>query len=355
MGNHLWQPDFGRILAVLRREGEPDRVPFFELFQDIEIVQACMGKPLPADPDEFRLYRRDFFIGHGYDYMNAYHTVGFPLVDSLISEDMAADLKRTQRNWEDEHNGPIQSWDDFGKYPWPEVADAAFEDIERVASILPEGMKATVTLPGGILENIIRLIGYEPLCYMLIEQPDLVQAVADGIGKVELEIYRRLCEYEHVGLVWLNDDLGYKTATMISPAHLRRYVFPWHKRLVEYAHEHGKPVVLHACGNLREVLEDLIEDVGIDGKHSFEDVIQPVAEFKRQYGKRVATMGGIDVDMLTRGSEAQVRQYVRQVIEECAPGGGWALGSGNSVANYIPVANYLAMLDEGRKIGVYHQ
>jgi len=122
---------------------------------------------------------------------------------------------------------------------------------------------------------------------------------------------------------------------------------------VEYAHAHGRPVMLHACGNLSEVMGDLIHDVGIDAKHSFEDVIQPVGEFKRQYGDRVAALGGIDMDVLARGSEEEVRQYTRRVIEQCAPGGGWALGSGNSLANYVPINNFLAMLDEGRKRGVY--
>ena len=355
MTKPLWEPDFDRILTVLRRDAEPDRVPFFELFQDIEILIACMDTPPPADPDEYRKYRRDFFVRHGYDYMNAYHTVSFPNIPSLASEDTAAENKRAARHWEDEHRGPIQSWEDFERYDWPKVTDAAFEDIERCAAILPEGMKVTVTLPGGVLENLIRLVGYEPLCYMLVEQPDLVQATVDGVGQTELAMYEALCGFEHVGLVWLNDDLGFKTQTMISPQHLRRFVFPWHKRLVEYAHAHGKPVVLHACGNLREVMDDLIDEVGIDGKHSFEDVIQPVAEFKRAYGSRVAAMGGIDVDVLARGTEAQVRQYVRRVIEQTAPGGGYALGSGNTVANYIPTANYLAMLDEGRAAGVYRR
>ncbi|MGE5531320.1 MAG: uroporphyrinogen decarboxylase family protein [Bacteroidota bacterium] len=353
MPRALFEPDFERVLTVLKRTGEPDRVPFFELFQDFEIVIACMGRPAPTEPEEYRKYRRDFFVSHGYDYMNGYHTVGFPNISYLQSEDTAAELTRTSRSWEDEHSGPIKTWEDFEKYPWPEVTAAAFEDIEACAGILPEGMKVTVTLPGGVLENLIRLIGYEPLCYMLIEQPDLVQAVVDGVGRTELEMYKVLCQYEHVGLVWLNDDLGFKTQTMISPQHLRQFVFPWHKRLVEYAHEHGKPVVMHACGNLREVMDDLIDDVKIDAKHSFEDVIQPVAEFKRQYGQRVSAMGGIDVDVLARCSEDEVRRYVRKVIEETAPGGGFALGSGNTVANYIPVGNYLAMLDEGRRVGVY--
>lgn len=349
MSQHLWEPDFSRVLTVIRREGEPDRVPFFELFHDAEIMAAIMGRPAPPDPNAYRQWRLEFFTTLNYDYMNAYHTVGFSEVPTLLADDTSAEQSRGKRGWEDEHHGPIASWEDFERYTWPTVSDSNFEDIEKVAAILPDGMRATVTLPGGVLENLIRLIGYEPLCYMLIEQPDLVQAVVDKIGQTELEMYGVLCQFEHVGLVWLNDDLGFKTQTMIGPAHLRQYVFPWHKRLVQYAHDHGKPVVLHACGNLREVYDDLIDDIGFDAKHSFEDVIQPVTEFKREYGSRIAAMGGIDVDVMARLDEQQVRQYVRRTIEQCAPGGGWALGSGNTVANYIPVSNFLAMLDEGRK------
>ena len=62
-----------------------------------------------------------------------------------------------------------------------------------------------------------------------------------------------------------------------------------------------------------------------------------------------ALLGGIDVDFLCRASEDEVRQRTRKTLEICMPGGGYCLGTGNSVANYIPVNNYLAMLDEGRK------
>ena len=55
-------------------------------------------------------------------------------------------------------------------------------------------------------------------------------------------------------------------------------------------------------------------------------------------------------DFLSRATEQEVRERVRQTVEICQPGGGFALGSGNSVANYIPLDNYLAMLDEGRRL-----
>jgi uroporphyrinogen decarboxylase len=207
--------------------------------------------------------------------------------------------------------------------------------------------------PGGQLENMMWIMGYVPLALALKDDPALVEAVAQKVGEVLVAIYSAVADMPGVGALWLGDDMGHKTATMISPDDLRRYVFPWQKTLAEIAHARDLPLLLHSCGNLRQIMDDLIDDVRIDAKHSFEDVIQPVTEAKRLYGDRIAVLGGVDVDFLCRASEEEVRAYTRRVIDACAPGGGWALGTGNSVANYIPLDNYVAMLDEGREYGVY--
>ena len=133
---------------------------------------------------------------------------------------------------------------------------------------------------------------------------------------------------------------------MVSPEHLRRYVFPWQRQLAAIAHQHELPFLLHSCGNLSQVMDELIDDVGIDAKHSFEDVIMPVAEAKSLYGDRIAVLGGVDVDILAAGTEDAVRQRTRSLIETCGPRGRYAVGSGNSIPSYVPVANYLAMVDE---------
>jgi uroporphyrinogen decarboxylase len=112
------------------------------------------------------------------------------------------------------------------------------------------------------------------------------------------------------------------------------------------AHQRGLPYFLHSCGNLAKIMEDLIIEVGIDGKHSFEDAIIPVEDFQRRYGDRIAVLGGVDVHHLTTGTPEQVRQRVRFLIDTCGGRGRYAIGSGNSIPSYIPVANYLAMVDE---------
>ena len=179
----------------------------------------------------------------------------------------------------------------------------------------------------------------------------------DAISRKLLDIYdvviRRLLEFDRVKIIWGSDDMGFRGGPLISPDDLREFVFPGHKLMASLSHQAGRPYLLHSCGNLDLIMEDLIEKVGIDARHSFEDTIENVVAANKRYGKSIAILGGIDVDFLCRSSEQEIRSRVRQTLDECMPGGGYCLGSGNSVANYIPLDNYLVMLDEGRKYARY--
>jgi uroporphyrinogen decarboxylase len=193
------------------------------------------------------------------------------------------------------------------------------------------------------------LLGYETMCYALYDQPDLVEAIATRLVDMYRVVLTRIVEFDRVKILWGSDDMGHKTGTLISPQHLRKYVLPGHKLMAEMSHAAGRPYLLHACGNLATIMDDLIDDVKIDAKHSFEDTIERVEEVKHTYGQRIALLGGIDVDFMCRADEEQVRARVRKTLDACMPGGGYCLGTGNSVTNYIPVQNYLAMMDEGRR------
>ena len=96
-------------------------------------------------------------------------------------------------------------------------------------------------------------------------------------------------------------------------------------------------------------MDDLINDVKIDVLHSFEDACCPVTEYKRRYGNRIGLLGGVDMDKLCRLDEKNLRKYIRKILEECMINGRYALGSGNSIANYVPIENYFIMLEEGLK------
>lgn len=351
-------PDFERLRKVVLRQGLPDRVPFVELFADREIMEAVLGCCLPDLDRHDRpavekhldgLVRFNYLMG--YDHVTVDAFIDMPK-HKLEGYDTAA-LKRDRRTWDNEATGPIQSWQDFETYPWPKPEDIDYYKLEYVSRILPGGMKMIYLGPGGQFVNLSELLGLTALGYWLVDDPALVQAVAEKVGNLLVSMYSTVVEMPGVGAVWLGDDLGFKTSTLISPRHLRQYIFPWHKKLAQIAHAHNLPFLLHSCGNLSRVMDDLIDVVGIDAKHSYEDVILTVSQAKQLYGSRVALLGGIDMDFLCRATPDQVREYTRRVLEACMPGGGYALGTGNSVANYIPLENYLAMLEVGRDFGRY--
>lgn len=350
------RPDHEGLKANLRRQGTPQRVFFMELFEDEEIKnEVCrvfgVGSDLdPADP-HYRL-RREIAVQRFLGYDAVVCQADWPEFprDMLRTADSTqyASQSRGVREWEDEHHGPIQNWNDFERYPWPRPDQIRTDTLEWLSKNLPDDMCIYAGCHS-IFENVTWLMGYEKLCVALYDQPDLVDALFERIGSIYHEVCKVLVQVPRVDILFGGDDMGFKTQTMISPKVLIEKSFPWHKKNAALAHEKGRIYLLHTCGNLREVMERLIEDVRIDGKHSFEDVIEPVTEAKRRYGDRIALIGGVDVDILCRGTEEQIRQRTREILDACLPGGGYCLGSGNTVANYIPLENYLIMLDEGRK------
>ena len=349
------QLDYEGLLRNLRREGTPSRVFPMELFLDQEIRQALqvrfgIGSELNRDDPYYEhkviinLYR---FLGYEVVRVGL-GGLEFPRQNTLYSQDTASLAHVGGRGWIDTTTGPIASWDEFESYPWPDPTRFDTRLLEWYSSNLPDDM----CLGGGchnVFEQAIWLMGYEPLCFALFDQPDLVYAIFDKVGSIYLAAARVYAQFERVKVLFDGDDMGFRSGTLISEKILKDKTLPWHKKMVEVCHARGTLYLLHSCGNLEKIMLALIDDVKIDAKHSFEDAIEGVMTAKRRWGDRIGLIGGLDVDFMARASIEEVRQRVRETLEVCLPGGGYCLGTGNSVTNYIPVDNYLAMIDEGRK------
>jgi uroporphyrinogen decarboxylase len=353
------QPDVDELADVLARRRAPRRVHHVELFLDPEVKDAvCLRFGLAEGvdvSDAVGAARRDIAVHAflGYDMFRAgvARKTVFPLVNLSAADTAgAAATRRAERTWQEEHRGPIQDWKDFEAYPWPKVADLDLTVLEWLEKNLPPGM-GWYELTAHVYEMLSFLLGYETLCFLMVDDPALVDAVLSRVGEFYVEFTRTLADFPRAAVVWGSDDLGFRTGTLVAPAFLREKILPWHARCAELAHAKGKPYLLHSCGDLSSIMDDLIGTVGIDSKHSFEDVILPVTEAKRLYGDRISLLGGIDMDFLCRADEKAVRRRVRETLDACLPGGGYCLGTGNTVANYLPLASYLAMLDEGRRYG----
>jgi len=79
-------------------------------------------------------------------------------------------------------------------------------------------------------------------------------------------------------------------------------MIPTYRQVTDIVHRCNKPFVLHSCGNIDVVMKDIIQEGGINAKHSNEDIIAPFADVVARFGDQIGNFGGLDVGVLTTES-----------------------------------------------------
>ncbi len=340
------KPDYQQLVKVLERRGDASYVPFFEMMPNYFAELSGIEPPPVLDYSNTSPHFQATFgfyfqamarMGFDFGIINLCGFTGFPGPHSA-GKVQAGD-------------GAIRDWADFERYPWPNAGQLNTDIMASTAKLAPEGMGVWTGGPAPFQATMDELLGFDRLAMMLYDDPALVKAVADKVGGIMVEVIDLCCSLPFIDGIDFCGDMGHKTGTMISPDSLREFFLPWHRKVVAAAHRHGKKIILHSCGNLAAIMDDIVE-CGYDGKHSFEDTITPgILDLHRQYGRKLALLGGMDVDFICRASEADLRRRVRLYIEKMGPDGGYCLGSGNSIPNYVPIEKYWILLEEGLKAG----
>jgi uroporphyrinogen decarboxylase len=368
--SNSYKPDFERFIRACTTN-DPGPVPFGEIFADHETVGNYLGERvfdyarMAADPLH-RITPRDLIDGLRYidqtirfclaaewDYAYSFSVIPFPGFTYDLAQNTSKQIQVSrQRYWVNDNSGPIQSWNDFEHYPWPKNMHTVNLSSRLMAKRMPDGMKVMV-IPGGVFEWTTWLFGLTPFCYLVVDEPDLVDAVIQKVSDSIYAVIEGIIAEPGIGGVFMGDDLGFTSGTIVSPNIIRNKFLPHTQRMVELVHQAGKIFVFHSCGNLEKIMDDIC-DIGVDAKHSFEDKIMPVEEVYRRWSNRISIIGGVDIHLLASGTEDEVRVRTREILDHCGRGGRYVLGTGNSVANYIPLSNYFAMLDEGRRWNKAH-
>ena len=252
--------------------------------------------------------------------------------------------------------GPIQTRDDFNKYPWKEIPlmfkESYTPHFEAIRKTIPPGMKAFGGCGYGIFEASRDLVGYEPLCIMQCMDPDLFRDLFIKVGDLWVELWSWVIKnYSDIYVFFrMGDDLGHKTSTLLDPEIIRQHILPQYKRVIDLIHASGKKFLLHSCGNIFPLMDDIIA-LGIDAKHSNEDQIAPFSEWIDKYADRIGLFGGFDLNLLILNEPDVVYQNVLEqgsMFRQTA--NGYSLGSGNSIPEYVPVDNFLAMIEAVKEI-----
>jgi uroporphyrinogen decarboxylase len=347
VNNSDFTPDYTNLVQVLNNQ-RPVRLPVYEHHIDPPFISKVLGEEISAEnltSEELIDYYRKVT---GFWKKMTYDGFDFEAAICDILPGHGAIMGGMA--------GPVQTRDDFNRYPWSEIP-VIFKKkyaphFEAIRKTLPEGMKAYGGCGYGVFEASQDLVGYEPLCVMQCVDPELFRDIFVKIGDLWIELWGWVIKnYNDIFAFYrMGDDLGYKTSTLLDPDIIRQHILPQYKRIIDLVHTSGKKFLLHSCGNIFPIMDDIIA-LKIDAKHSNEDQIAPFMDWIEKYSDRIGLFGGFDLNLLILKEPEEVfKTVLRQGTLYRQKAKGFGLGSGNSIPGYIPVDGFMAMIDAVKEI-----
>ena len=336
-------PNINAFLKTLRRE-KVNYIPLAELGVHPKIKELFLSRKIEGLKDEV-----DFWYRSGYDYIKLQPKADFnPMKIGLSNSVSYNDDGSIFRKWASESNGVISNFDDFEKYTFPNTSDFDYINFEKVKTLLPDGM-GVVGQYGDIFTMTWEMMGFESFSLALFENEDLIKNLNDRLGELVLSMFEYFAQSDVVDAIWYSDDIAYTNSLMVSPQVLDKYFFPWLKKIGDLAKRYNKPLIYHTDGILYDVFDKIIE-CGVDAIHPIEPKAMNIADVKQRYGNKLCLIGNIDVDLLSRGTVHEIRNNVIKNVEEAGFDGGYCVGSGNSIPEYVKLENYIAMIEAVKEI-----
>ena len=345
------KPDFERYMTTLHCQ-EPDRVPLGDWHVDQLPMENFLGKKITSLQDQI-----DFWYTAGFDYMTTssgiLEPVRAPEGMTVKGEALETEYEQVrEREWALEHDGVITSWEAFEKYPWPSVDDFGLSKWDTLDKTLPQGMKAVLVL-GKIYTTVWMFMGAETFFNALEDNPELIAAMFEKVGSLQYETFMRVSEHPCVGAVFNPDDIAHNTGLLVHPRYLRKYMFPWYKKIGAVCRDKGIGYIFHSDGDCTEAMDDFI-DCGFHGFNPIQPNCMDIDAVKKKWGDKLCLIGNLNLDStLTLGTPADVRAEVYERIRTIGPGGGYMVASSNSITDYVPLANMKALLDATFEFGQY--
>ena len=223
--------------------------------------------------------------------------------------------------------------------------DGAFNGraFERLMALPGEPFRVA-NLGFSLFERAWTLRGMDNLLMDMVEAPEFVDALLDAITDWNIAAVRRALAYPIDGVLF-GDDWGMQHGLIMGPRMWRRFLKPRLARMYAAAHEGGRFVLQHSCGDIHEVYPDLVE-IGLNAHQTFQPEIYDIEAIKAQYAGKLAFWGGISTQrLLPFATPDEVRSETRRIMGIMGRGGGFIAAPTHAVPPDAPAENVLAMVE----------
>lgn len=239
---------------------------------------------------------------------------------------------------------PVIPEPDISLYPAPFLDEARIRaDCERLLAA-KEDRFCFAGIGFSLFERLWSYVGMENALVYMITDPDFVDALLDKIVEFNLKVIDIFNEYPFDG-IYFGDDWGQQQGMIMGAPLWRRFFKPRLEKMYRRAKQNGRFVLQHSCGDIREVLEDLVE-IGLDCYQTVQPEIYDLPALKQAFAGRLCFWGGISTQRdLPVLAPQQLAEVVRQTAAVMGKGGGYILAPTHALPQDIPPENVLALLE----------
>ena len=185
--------------------------------------------------------------------------------------------------------------------------------------------------------------GMQPLLMDFYDNPAFLRDLLNQIAEYNIAQFTAAFRYD-IDAVMFGDDWGQQHGLQMGPRLWREFIYPVLKRTYAAAVKEGKKIIIHSCGDVDELFDDLV-GIGLNCFNPFQPEVMDVAALMRQYRGRLAFYGGLSVQKtLPYGTPEEVRQESRRLLE-LASQGGYIFSPSHDVPKDVPLENMLAFLE----------
>jgi uroporphyrinogen decarboxylase len=252
--------------------------------------------------------------------------------------------------WWDWYDLPESYWKDFEAPSFlPKTKGiGSYERFEEKIKYVKEttGCYILVMVYGSHFEKANACRGIENFLGDLGGHKEYAQQLLDMIIRKNLVMLENLVSLPGIDGILLGSDWGSQKSLLMSPATWRQMIAPGELKEYELIKEAGKDVWIHSCGNIVQIIPDLIE-MGVDVLNPVQPECMDIYALKEQFGHRLTFFGGISTQhTLPYGTVDEVRKETRQVIASMSRGGGYITAPAQEIQADVPIENILALVEE---------